>query len=269
MHSSLSQTGAAAARAIREAYRTRCPVAPVRALLGSATDAAAAYAVQQANTEIWLAEGRRPVGRKVGLTAKVVQRQLGVDQPDHGMLFADMCYGTGEEIAADAVLQPRVEAEVALVLERDLTMEQPTVADVIRATAFALPAIEVVGSRIAGWDITLVDTIADNASSGLFVLGGPPRSLLGLDLVACRMRMTRERETISEGSGAACLGSPLNAAVWLARTVVRLGNPLKAGDTIMTGALGPMAAVAPGQVVQAAIEGLGTVVASFGAASVE
>src|SRR6202011_6257206 len=105
MHSSLSQTGAAAARAIREAYRTRCPVAPVRALLGSTTDAAAAYAVQQANTEIWLAEGRRPVGRKVGLTAKVVQRQLGVDQPDHGMLFADMCYGTGEEIAADAVLQ--------------------------------------------------------------------------------------------------------------------------------------------------------------------
>ena len=120
-----------------------------------------------------------------------------------------------------------------------------------------------------GWDITLVDTIADNASSGLFVLGGPPRSLLGLDLVACRMRMTRERETISEGSGAACLGSPLNAAVWLARTVVRLGNPLKAGDTIMTGALGPMAAVAPSQVVQAAIEGLGTVVAPFGAASVE
>jgi 2-keto-4-pentenoate hydratase len=220
MNGSLSEKGAAAARAIREAYRSRCRVAPDRTLLGSAADAAAADAVQQANTEIWLAEGRRLIGRKIGLTAKVVQRQLGVDQPDYGMLFADMCLAPARRLRRIPVLQPRVETEVAVVLERDLTMEQPTVADVIRAIACALPAIEVVGNRIAGWDITLVDTIADNASSGLFVPGGPPRSLLGLDLVGCRMRMTREREAISEGSGAACLGSPLNAAVWLARTMV-------------------------------------------------
>lgn len=253
-----------AAGLIREAYRTGRPCAPVRTLLPDG-DVATAYAVQEANTRRWLDDGRRPVGRKIGLTAKAVQVQLGVDQPDYGMLFADMCLGDSEEIASGRVLQPKVEAEIALVLERDLMLEHPTVADVLRATAYALPAIEVVGSRIANWDIRIVDTVADNASSGLFVLGGPARKLDGLDLRLCGMVLERRGEPVSLGAGAACLGNPLTAAAWLARKMVEVGRPLQAGDVLMTGALGPMAPVAAGDVVEARISGLGSVRAVFAA----
>ncbi|MCU0868618.1 MAG: 2-keto-4-pentenoate hydratase [Burkholderiales bacterium] len=251
-----------AAARIREAYATGQPVAPVRDLLPPG-DIAAAYAVQQINTEHWLAAGRRCVGRKIGLTSKVVQKQLGVDSPDFGMLFADMARGDGDEIAADAVLQPKAEAEIALVLERDLADPGTTLADVVRATAYVLPAIEIVGSRIARWDIRLVDTVADNASSGLFVLGGTPMRLDGLDLRLCGMVMERRGEPVSLGAGAACLGHPLNAAAWLARTMVDVGAPLRAGDVVMTGALGPMVAIAPGDVVDVRIDGIGSVRCAF------
>ena len=250
------------ARRLRDAEENRAPIPPIRDELPDG-DLDAAYAVQNANTQHWIRQRRRPVGRKIGLTAKAVQKQLGVDQPDFGILYADLCVGDGEEITADRVLQPRVEAEVALVLEDDLKREQPTVADVIRATAYALPAIEVVDSRIAGWDISILDTIADNASSGLFVLGGPPRRLVDLDLRLCGMVMECDGDQISVGAGAACLGNPLNAAAWLARKMVAVGMPLQAGDIIMTGALGPMAPAGPGKAVEARINGLGSVRAIF------
>lgn len=255
---------AEAARGIREAYVSGVPVRPVREMLVGLDLPDLGYAVQRVNTQHWIAEGRRPVGCKIGLTAKAVQHQLGVDQPDYGVLFADMCLGTGDEIPAGAVLQPKVEAEVALMLERDLDMDRPTIAELIRATAFVLPAIEIVGSRIADWNIRLIDTVADNASSGMVALGGPPRLLRDLDLVNCRMTMVSGERLLSNGTGAACLGSPLNAAVWLATTMQRLGTPLRAGDLVMTGALGPMAPAAPGDVIEATIEGLGTVRVGFG-----
>jgi 2-keto-4-pentenoate hydratase len=192
-----------------------------------------------------------------------VQKQLGVDAPDFGMLFADMALGDGEAVALSRVMQPKVEAEVALVLERDLTAPDCTLSELISATAYALPAIEIVASRIRNWDIKLVDTIADNASSGLFVLGAEPKNLVGLDLRLAGMVMQRRGEPVSLGAGAACLGNPLNAAVWLARAMVRVGNPLRAGDVIMTGALGPMVAMAPGDVIDVRIGGLGSVRAVF------
>jgi 2-keto-4-pentenoate hydratase len=253
-----------AARRLREAEAGGIPCAPVRDLL-PADDIEAAYAVQRLNVEQALACGGRLAGRKIGLTARAVQRQLGVDQPDYGALLADMERGDGDEIAAGAVLQPRAEAEVALILECDLAQEQPTLADVIRAVAYAVPAIEIVGSRIAGWDIRIVDTIADNASSGLYVLGGPARRIDGLDLRACRMTMSRNGRQASSGDGAACLGNPLHAALWLARRMVELGTPLHAGDTIMTGALGPMVAAEPGDALEAEISGLGSVRTMFAA----
>ncbi|TAK49493.1 MAG: 2-keto-4-pentenoate hydratase [Xanthobacteraceae bacterium] len=247
---------------IFDVHKSRKPVAPIREMLtAGALDEA--YAVQETNTRRWLDEGRKLVGRKIGLTSLAVQKQLGVDQPDYGMLFDDMAVPDGWEMNAGQLIQPKVEAEVAFVLGRDLDSEQITIADVIRAVEFALPAIEVVDSRIADWKIGILDTIADNASSGLYVLGCMPVKLDRVDLRLCGMVMESAGEPISVGSGAACLGNPLSAALWLAKTMARVGRPLKAGDTIMSGALGPMAAVKWGDVVEARIEGLGSVRAAF------
>lgn len=252
-----------AAERLWQAHSSSQPCAPVRDLIG-ATDVAAAYAVQQINTERWINQGRRLVGRKIGLTSKAVQKQLGVDQPDFGMLFADMCVADGEAIDISRIIQPKIEAEIALVIERPLTHAKHTVADIINATAYALPALEIVGSRVANWDIRLTDTIADNASSGLFVLGSRPVRLDAFDIVNCGMLMERRGDQVSIGAGAACLGNPLHAAVWLADVMASVGNPLQAGDIIMTGALGPMVVAAAGDVFEARIEGLGQVSASFG-----
>ncbi|MEV1002482.1 fumarylacetoacetate hydrolase family protein [Nonomuraea sp. NPDC050202] len=260
---SVSDDHRAAAARLLAAHASGRPCEPVRDLVDGLE---AAYAVQSLLTERWLGEGRRLTGRKIGLTSKAVQEQLGVRSPDFGALFADMAVPDGAEIPAGAVLQPRAEAEVALVLERDLPHERHTVADVIAATAFALPAIEVVGSRIRDWDITLADTVADNASSGLYVLGTRPVLLREVDLRMAGMVIERRGEQVSTGVGAACLGHPLHAAVWLADTLAALGQPLRAGDTVLTGALGPVVPVRPGDVLEARIDGLGDVRAAFAAA---
>lgn len=251
-----------AAAVLEEAARTGITCRPVRSLLPEA-DIEAAYAVQRLNVERALAAGRRLVGRKIGLTSSAVQRQLGVDQPDFGALFADMAVPEGQPIAPGQLLQPKVEAEVALVLGADLPYRAPTVADLLRATAFALPALEIVDSRIANWDITIVDTIADNASCGLYVLGGTPVPLDRIDLRTVRMTLTKRGETVSRGTGADCLGSPLTAALWLASSLARLGDPLRAGDIVLTGALGPMAVAVEGDEFTASVEGLGTVSTAF------
>ncbi|RXS87870.1 2-keto-4-pentenoate hydratase [Streptomyces sp. TM32] len=259
---------AGAAAVLAEASRTGVPCRPVRDLLPEA-DIEAAYAVQRLNVERGVAAGRRPAGRKIGLTSPAVQRQLGVDQPDFGALFADMAVPEGQPIAPGRLVQPKIEAEVALVLGADLPHRDPTVADLLRATAFAVPALEVVDSRIADWDITIVDTVADNASCGLFVLGGAPVPLDRVDLRGVRMTLTRNGETVSQGTGVDCLGSPLTAALWLASTLAGLGEPLRAGDVVLTGALGPMAVAAEGDEFTAHIEGLGTVTTAFDAPATE
>lgn len=252
-----------AALRLRAAGETHLPCAPIRDLI-AADDVARAYAVQEINTKLWLAAGRRLVGRKIGLTAVAVQKQLGVDQPDFGLLFADMLAAEDRAIPFAELMQPRVEAEVAVVLKKPLARAGHSVADIVDATDFVCAAIEVVGSRIANWDIKLADTIADNASSSHFVLGAEKKRLAEVDLVNCKMTMTRRGETVSTGAGSACMGNPLNATVWLADAMVKYGRPLQAGDVIMTGALGPMVAVEPGDTVEARIEGLGRVRASFG-----
>ena len=254
------------ALAIREAELSKKAIAPVRPQLGGeSADVDIAYAVQEANTQRALAEGRRLVGRKIGLTSVAVQKQLGVDSPDFGMLFADMSYGDGEAIPAGLLIQPKVEAEIALIINKDLTQEKHTYADIISATEYVLPAVEVVDSRIENWKISLIDTVADNASSAAYVLGSRPVKLENLDLVNCKMVMTRGDEVVSQGVGKACLANPLNAAVWLADEMVRRGRPLLAGDIILTGALGPMVVANPGDEFKVEIEGFGSVVAAFAA----
>jgi 2-keto-4-pentenoate hydratase len=244
------------------AARTRTPCPPIKDMLPPG-DLDAAYAVQANLTARAVRAGRRVVGRKIGLTSAAVQKQLGVDQPDFGTLFDDMAFASEEPISWSRLLQPKVEAEVAIVLDRDLIGDRLTIVDVISATAYALPAIEVVGSRIANWQISLVDTIADNASSGVYVIGATPCSLSVLDLRLCGMVMSRRSETVSLGVGAACLGNPLISALWLARKLASVGTPLRAGDTVLTGALGPMVPVVAGDVVRAEIQGLGSVSAVF------
>jgi 2-keto-4-pentenoate hydratase len=256
---------AAAAERLRDAHDHRRACQPVADLLEGAT-IDDAYAVQERNTERWLADGRRLVGRKIGLTSTAVQQQLGVDRPDYGMLFADMAADEGSDIDLRRLLQPRAEAEIAFVIGRDLPHPDTTVGEVLRAIEFAVAAIEVVDSRIADWRIGIIDTVADNASSGMYVLGSSPVAIGSFDPVMCGMVMERRGEPVSVGAGRACLGSPVSATAWLARTMAAAGRPLLAGDTVLSGALGPMVPVAPGDVFEARISGLGTVTASFTAA---
>lgn len=254
---------AAQAARLREAHARGQAVSPIRHALPEAT-IADAYAIQAENTRIWESEGRQVVGAKIGLTAKSVQRQLGVDQPDFGLLFGDMSVLDGDMVAPGRLIQPKVEAEVAFVLKRTPDVARLTAAALAACVDHALPAIEIVDSRVADWDIGIVDTVADNASSGLFVLGDSPVRLDGLDLRLCGMVLEVNGEPASFGAGAACLGHPLHALGWLARTMAELGRPLEAGDVVLAGALGPMAAVREGDRVEARIAGVGDVRVGFG-----
>lgn len=253
----------AAADRLWAARTTGVATPPVRDVIGE-DDLDAAYAVQEVNTARSLAEGRRLVGRKIGLTSRAVQAQLKVDQPDYGMLFADMDVPDGERIALSSCQQPKVEAEIAFVVAEVLDQEDLTLPELLDGLDYALPAIEVVGSRVADWDIGITDTIADNASSGVYVLGQTPVAIGDFDPRLCGMVMFRGGEPVSVGAGAACLGSPYNATLWLARTMARVGRPLGPGDLVLSGALGPLVTVQPGDVFEARIEGVGSVRAAFG-----
>ncbi|MFP5071556.1 2-keto-4-pentenoate hydratase [Pseudonocardia nantongensis] len=235
----------------------------VRTLLPDGT-VATGYAVQSLLTRARLDAGRTVAGRKIGLTSPAVQAQLGVDQPDFGVLFDDMACDQHAPIDIGRLLQPRIEAEIAFVLGVDLDHDEIDERSARAAVAQVLPALEIVDSRVAGWDITIVDTIADNASSGLYVLGDTSTELGDTDLREVAMTLTgADGGELAAGTGAACLGDPVAALVWLARTAREYGDPLRAGEVILSGALGPMTPVAPGSSFTAVLSGLGEVRASF------
>lgn len=258
---SKSDIAAAAAR-LAGASASGVPCAPVRDLIGR-DDLAAAYAVQAALTERRLAGGARITGRKIGLTSEAVQRQLGVDQPDFGVLFDDMAYEDGGAVPAGRILQPRVEAEIAFVLRADLAEGPLDLAQVRDAIDHGVAALEICGSRIDGWDISLGDTVADNASAGAYVLGTRRRTLDETEPVDVVMSMSVNGAEVSTGTGAACLGDPVEAVAWLARTARDLGDPLRAGQVVLSGALGPMRPVSPGDTVTATLSGFGAVTVRF------
>jgi len=237
-----------------------CP--PVRDLIGS-DDVAAAYAVQSEVTRRRLTSGARVVGRKIGLTSPAVQAQLGVDQPDFGTLFEDMQYDDGDTVPFARLLQPRIEAEVAFVLTADLAEGELDLDQVAAAVDYAVAAMEVADSRVANWDISFGDTVADNASAGVYVLGTERKTLDEVATPDVAMTMTVSGQEVSTGTGAACLGDPLLALQWLARTARDLGDPLRAGQVILSGALGPMRPVVPGATATATITGLGSVTVHF------
>jgi 2-keto-4-pentenoate hydratase len=241
---------------------TGVPCPPVRDLIGR-DDVAAAYAVQQLGTAARVASGARVVGRKIGLTSPAVQQQLGVDQPDFGVLFDDMHYVGGDTVPFDAVLQPRVEAEVAFVLQDDLADGNLELDQVRAAVQHAIAALEICGSRIQDWDISFGDTVADNASAGAFALGPQRMTLDQVEPKDVSMAMTIDGQEVSTGTGVACLGDPLVALQWLARRARDFGEPLRSGQIVLSGALGPMRPVTPGAVVTATITGLGSVTVHF------
>lgn len=252
------------ADALQRAESGRSQIQPIVGRLGQG-NVAAAYEVQAELTSRRLAAGGRLVGRKIGLTSNAVQQQLGVNEPDFGALFVDMEVEQGGIVDSKALIQPRIEAEIALVLERDLERQDTTMSELMRAVAFAAPALEIVDSRIQDWKISIVDTIADNGSSARFVLGNSIRRLTDVDLLTCGMVMTKNGNIVSVGSGAACLGHPLKAALWLVRRLAanENGDHLRAGDVILTGALGPMVSATAGEEYEARISDLGSVKVRF------
>ena len=251
----------AAAERLRDAQVQGEPCAPVRELIGD-SDITAAYEAQRINNDLRVAEGGRVVGLKIGLTSLAVQKQLGVDQPDFGLLFADTEVKNGGGVDASSILQPKAEAEIAFVMKHDLTGDI-TLERAKAAIDYAVGAIEIVGSRVLNWDIRITDTVADNASASHFVLGDVRQDVNELDLAAVKMQLNKNGEVVSEGMGAACMGNPLLALVWLAQTFADLGTPLKAGDIVLSGALGPMCAGEAGDTFAASIEGFGTVSFTF------
>jgi 2-keto-4-pentenoate hydratase len=252
----------AAVARLSEAQETRVPCAPVRDLIGT-DDLPSAYAVQQGLVQARIGSGAKVVGRKIGATSEAVQRQLGVDQPDFGYLLDVMDVSNDDPISMRTLLQPRVEGEVAFVLARDIDDEEITLEVVRNAVGVALPALEIVDSRIADWAIGFTDTVADNASSGLFVVGSDGRTLDELEPRDVEMSLTINGEERSAGNGAACLGDPLEALRWLAVQAQRYGEPLRAGQLILSGALGPFVPFVPGDRVVATISGFAPLSVTF------
>ena len=240
--------------------RVACP--PVRDLIGGA-GTTAAYAVQRELTRRRVRAGGRVVGWKIGVTSQAAQELLGTDRPAFGALLHDMDFPDGALVPYDRLMQPRIEAEVAFVLGEDLAEGELGYHRVEAAVSHVVAALEVADSRIADWDIQLADTVADNASSGGFVLGLHRVGLAKLTPRDVTMRMVVSGHEDSTGSGAACLGDPLLAVQWLAREARDLGTPLLAGHVVLSGALGPSRPVEPGASATATITGLGSVSVRF------
>lgn len=223
-----------AARILREAHEHRTPVEPLTVTFPELT-LDDAWTIQSLNRDDQLTAGRTVLGYKCGLTSRAMQEQMGVDEPDFGVLLDDMRVPEGGVMEADRFLQPRIEAEIILVLGRDLGAGTST-ADVLAATAFACPSLEIIDSRIKDWRLTLIDTVADNASSGAFVMG-EGIAIDGLDLAAIETVVSVNGVEAARGLGSAALGHPAAAAAWLANRLGDFGQVFRAGAFVMTGSL--------------------------------
>jgi 2-oxopent-4-enoate/cis-2-oxohex-4-enoate hydratase len=216
-----------------------------------------AYAIQQRLNQRRFEAGERLIGHKIGVTSKAVMDMLGVYQPDFGVLTDAMVYNEGEAITASTLIQPKAEGEIAFVLKHDLVGPGISAADVLAATEGVMACFEIVDSRIKDWKIKIQDTVADNASCGVFVLGDRLVDPRGLDLSTCGMVLEKNGEIVATGAGAAALGAPANAVAWLANTLGRLGIPLKAGEVVLSGSLAIMVPVKAGDSLRVSIGGIG------------
>ena len=226
-----------------------------------------AYQISTATLELRLKDGERVVGKKIGVTSKAVQEMLGVFQPDFGFLTDRMHYPDGAVIGLRSanLIQPRAEGEVAFVLKSDLNGPGITKDDVLNATEYVLPCFEIVDSRIADWKIRIQDTVADNASCGVFVLGKQRVDPRTLDLAAVRLDMTRNGQPCGSGLGSAVQGHPAAAVAWLANTLGRFGIPFLKGEVILSGSLAPLVPATAGDHFQLTLEGIGCASVRFAA----
>lgn len=243
--------------------RLECRMVPPLAARYPDMTIADAYKAQKLQADRRIAGGARVVGKKVGLTSKAVQNMLGVHRPDFGYLFSDMGVPSGGNVSRASLVQPKIEGEIAFVLKHDLRGPGLSAADVLRATEGVMACFEIVDSRIADWKIGIIDTVADNASSGMFVLGDRLVDPSSIDLMLCGMVMEKNGEVTVTGAGAAALGSPVNAVVWLANQLGEFGVPLLAGEVILSGALGAMVPVAAGDHFKLSIGGVGSCSVNF------
>lgn len=250
------------AKLLLQAEKTKNGVEPLTERASGLT-VEEAYDVQLENIKHKVNAGRKITGKKIGLTSKAMQNLLGVDEPDYGHLLDDMAVENGGEISVGDLLKPRVEAEIAFVLKEDLTGGKVTVLDVLKATDYVVPALEIVDSRIRDWKIKLADTVADNASSGLYILGGIPRTPEELDLKMMGMVLEKNGEIMNTGIGAAALGDPAYCVAWLANKLHGFEIPLKAGEVILSGALSAAVDAKAGDVFTAKFAHLGQVSVRF------
>lgn len=248
----------AVADALRVAELRGLPIAPVSSTWPGLT-VEDAYAIQSANVRCRLAAGGRVVGHKIGLTSEAMQQMLGVDEPDYGRLFEDCVLRSGVELAYDGLIAPRIEPEIAFVLAHDLRGPDVTPAQALAATAYVVPALEVIDSRIADWKITLVDTVADNASCARVVLGERRTAPADVAMAAVMAQLRVDGRVVQEGAGAAVLGHPATAVAWLANAVARFGVALEAGQVILPGSLTAAVPIEAGNHVEADFGDLGAV----------
>ena len=244
-----------------EALRNGRTIAPLRDSINN--DISTAYAIQDKVVALRLEDGERIVGKKIGLTSPAVQAQLGVDQPDYGVLFDTMDMTGKGPVPMELLMQPKVEGELAFVLGEDLRNPDVDIETLKTAIVAVQPAIEIVGSRVENWDIKISDTIADNASGSHYVLGTESKPLAEVSTASIEMALLKNGAVASEGNGNACMGDPLNAALWLAQTMAKMGRPLLKGEILLSGALGPMVAVELGDAFELRLNGFSSTMVSF------
>ena len=240
-----------------EALISRQPINPLTSRHADIT-VEDAYHIQQRMIARRLEKGERVIGKKIGVTSKAVMNMLGVGQPDFGYILDGMVYSEGEAIPINTLIQPKAEGEIAFVMKRDVMGPGVTAADVLAATEGVIACFEIVDSRIKDWKIKIQDTVSDNASCGVFVLGSKLVDPRDADLTTCGMVLEKNGEVVVTGAGAATMNSPVNAIVWLANTLGRLGIPLMAGEVVLSGALGAMVPVQAGDNLRVTIGGIGT-----------
>lgn len=251
------------AQRIIKARTEACAIGPISADYPD-FDLEDAYAIQQLVNRDRIEKGGRITGYKIGLTSEIVQQQLGVDQPDYGVLFADMERRSGELIDCSRLIAPKAEGEIGFVFKNDLDLKDLTFTEMLSEIDCFMPVVEIVDSVVKDWKINIVDTVSDNASSALYLVGERRFEPAGVDFTRLSVSIKGSGMDTLSGTGAACLGNPLNAIYWLARKLIDLKTPIRKGHLVLSGAMAPMVNINSGMQLIFDFDQLGELVLNAG-----